>query len=72
MAFTPFTIPPELFGTLFPFHIAFDRNMDVVQIGTVLERISLGLSIGSRLERHFKINRPNIQGEFDAIRQHSR
>ena len=72
MAVPRFSLPPELFGTLFPFHLAFDRNMEVVQVGTVLERISLGLSVGSRLGRHFQIKRPNIQVEFEAIREHSR
>ena len=72
MAFPRFSLPPELFGTLFPFHLAFDRNMEIVQVGTVLERICLGLSVGSRLGRHFQITRPNIQVEFDAIREHSR
>ena len=65
-------LPPELFGTLFPFHLVFDRNMEVAQVGTVLERICLGLSAGRRLEQHFEIKRPRIPLDFEAIREHSR
>ena len=72
MAFPRFGLSPELFGTLFPFHLAFGRNMEIVQVGAVLQRICVGLSAGSQLGQHFLINRPNIQIEFDAIREHSR
>ena len=72
MAVPRFSLPPELFSTLFPFHLAFDRNMEVVQVGRILERMCLGLSAGSRLGRHFQITRPKIPVEFDVIREHSR
>jgi GGDEF domain-containing protein len=65
-------LPPELFGTLFPFHLVFDRNMEVAQVGAVLERICLDLSVGRRLEQHFRIKRPCISLDFEAIREHSR
>src|SRR5215831_11757901 len=65
------TVPPQLFATLFPFHLAFDRDMRVQQVGAVLKRISHGLSTGSHLKDHFQITRPNIQPQFDAIQQHS-
>jgi class 3 adenylate cyclase len=72
MAVPGVSLPPELFATLFPFHLAFDRNMEVVQVGRVLERICLGLSAGSRLGRHFQVKHPNISLEFGAIREHAR
>jgi class 3 adenylate cyclase len=46
--------------------------MEIVQVGTVLERICFGLSAGSPLGQHFQIKRPNIPVGFDTIREHSR
>lgn len=43
-----------------------------MQVGEVLQQICPGLCIGSRLEQYFQISRPNIQIEFDTIREHSK
>jgi len=67
-----FPLPPELFARVFPFHLAFGRDMEVVEVGEVLHRICPGLSAGSRLNHHFRITRPNIPVEFDPIREHAR
>jgi two-component system, NtrC family, sensor kinase len=61
------SLSPELFGKAFPFHFAFNRNREILQAGDVLERVSSESLIGSRIEQHFHINRPNIPVDFDAI-----
>jgi len=72
MSLSWFGPSPELFATLFPFHLVLDKNMEVVQVGAVLQRICTGLACGSRFEEHFQIERPNVRAEFGAIREHSR
>jgi len=63
---------PDLFTDIFPFHLVFDRNHKILQIGEVLQRIYPELTVGSQLEQHFQINRPNIQVEFAQIRKRTR
>src|SRR5574341_119814 len=65
-------LPPELFASTFPFHLAFGRELEVVQVGEVLQRICPGLSPGSRLTDHFRITLPNTPAAFDSIREHAR
>ena len=67
-----FSLPPHLFTKIFPFHLAFDRNTLIVQVGDVLQRLCPGLSLGSRIGQHFRLLRPNIQVEFDRFQEHSR
>ncbi len=67
-----FKIIPDLFTDVFPFHLVFDRNHKILQIGEVLQRIYPELTVGSQLEQHFQINRPNIQIEFAQIRKRTR
>ena len=67
-----FSLPPHLFGEIFPFHLVFDRNSLIVQIGSVLQRICPALSLGKSLYQHFRLLRPKIQIEFNTIQKHSR
>jgi diguanylate cyclase (GGDEF)-like protein/PAS domain S-box-containing protein len=67
-----FSLPPHLFSEVFPFHILFNRNHEILQIGNGLCQVYPNLSVGSRLEQHFQINRPKIQVDFDVIQQHTR
>lgn len=67
-----FTLVPDLFAEIFPFHLVFNRNHEILQVGDVLQQISPELSVGSQLEQHFQIDRPNIKLEFDQIRQRQR
>ena len=46
-------LPSRLFAEVFPFHIAVDRNLKIVQMGKVLERLYPELCVESQLERHF-------------------
>jgi two-component system, NtrC family, sensor kinase len=66
------SLSPELFAKAFPFHFVFNRKQEIVQAGGVLERVSPESLIGSQINRHFQINRPQILLEFDAIKQQSR
>ena len=61
----------DLFITAFPFHVAFDRDMRIVQAGRVLRRLCPKLSPGSPLHQLFEISRPRIQFTFEAIREQS-
>ncbi|MBE9048926.1 histidine kinase [Nostocales cyanobacterium LEGE 11386] len=66
-----FCLSPELFAKAFPFHFIFNRNQEILQAGNVLERISSTSLVGSQIEQHFQINRPNISVDFDTINKKS-
>ncbi|WGV23250.1 ATP-binding protein [Halotia branconii] len=66
------TLSPELFARAFPFHFAFNRKREILQAGDVLERVSSSSLVGSQIEQHFNINRPNIAVDFDTINKKSR
>jgi hypothetical protein len=67
-----FALLPDLFTEIFPFHLVFNRNLEILQIGDVLQQIHPELSVGSQLDQHFRIDRPNVKLEFDQIRQRHR
>jgi two-component system, NtrC family, sensor kinase len=62
-----FNLSPQLFAKAFPFHIVFNRERKIVQVGEVLQRIHPGPLVGSLIEQNFQILRPNIQIDFIAI-----
>ncbi|MBD2386164.1 ATP-binding protein [Cylindrospermum sp. FACHB-282] len=62
-----FNLPPQSFVKAFPFHIVFNRDRTIVQVGEVLQRIHPHPLVGSLIEQHFQILRPKIQIEFTAI-----
>ncbi|OLP16556.1 hypothetical protein BST81_20375 [Leptolyngbya sp. 'hensonii'] len=62
---------PDLLTEIFPFHIAFNRNHEIVQVGKVIQQLYPNLQIGSQLEQHFRIDRPKIPLSFDRISQQS-
>ncbi|MBW4657272.1 MAG: EAL domain-containing protein [Drouetiella hepatica Uher 2000/2452] len=67
-----FKLIPDLFTEVFPFHLVFNRNREIIQVGDVLQKIYPELSTGSQLEQHFRVDRPNIGIEFDQIRKRTR
>jgi PAS domain S-box-containing protein len=68
-----FNITPEQFAELFPFHLVIDREMKIVQVGGVLQRMLQPMVlVGSSLAEHFEMNRPNCPLNFAAIIQRSR
>ncbi|MCF4970699.1 sensor histidine kinase, partial [Nostoc sp. CMAA1605] len=67
-----FSLTPELFNQAFPFHFVFNQEREILQAGDVLERISSEPLVGSKIEAHFRINRPNIAVDFENIHKKSR
>ncbi len=72
MIFPHLSLSPELFARAFPFHFVFNRQRTILQAGDVLERVSAESLVGSQIEQHFQINRPNIPIDFDTINKKSR
>ncbi|MFN6566163.1 ATP-binding protein [Dendronalium sp. ChiSLP03b] len=67
MSSPQFNIPPQLFNQAFPFHIVFNRERKILQVGEVLQRVHPEPLLGKLIEQHFQIKRPNIQIDFTAI-----
>jgi two-component system, NtrC family, sensor kinase len=66
------SLPPQFVATAFPFHFVFDRNLQIIQAGEVIQRVHSGMLIGSQVDQHFKISRPKVAIEFDAIKKQMR
>ncbi|AKG22084.1 response regulator [Calothrix sp. 336/3] len=63
-----FSLDFEQFASLFPFHLVINREMKIIQIGQVLQRIFEPLNLlGSPLDIYFQINRPKCLNTFEAI-----
>ena len=52
----------------FPFHVAFDRGLLLVQSGEVLRRVCPAAFVGSPLSANFGLEHPGIACDFDSIR----
>ena len=63
---------PETFASMFPFHILFNRNLIVQQVGTVIARLLPDLCApdGPTLDSIFEIQRPRLPFTFPAILGH--
>jgi two-component system, NtrC family, sensor kinase len=66
------SLPPHFVATAFPFHFVFNRDLEIVQAGEVLQRINFGALIGSPVVQHFQISRPKVAVDFDAIKRQVR
>ena len=65
-------LPPELVDRTFPFHVAFDGAGQVLQVGSVLQRLCPAL-VGSRIDDVLEIIRPEAMAfEVARIQQHPR
>lgn len=64
-------LSPHLFAQAFPFHLAFDRQGQILQAGAVLQRIHSQPIVGTLLVDNFKIVRPKVLLTFDAIHKRS-
>jgi serine phosphatase RsbU (regulator of sigma subunit) len=63
----------QLLSQAFPFHIAFEANGRVVQIGSVVERLCPKLVPGRSIAEALRIERPyDIELTFNAIRKQPR
>ena len=73
LPFPIISIPPELLVEIFPFHLAFDRNLKILQVGKVIERINPEPLLDRSLTDNFSIIRPTLSKiEFDSIKKRSR
>ncbi len=65
-------LTPELLNQTFPFHVAFRSDGTIVQAGPVIGRVCAELVIGRSIRDAFRIDRPQLDLTFDAIRAHPR
>jgi signal transduction histidine kinase/DNA-binding NarL/FixJ family response regulator len=60
---------PKLLNKVFPFHLAFNSDFKITQVGKVLARVYPQITISSSFEEHFQIERPNIPLKFELVKQ---
>ncbi|MBD2301158.1 response regulator [Nostoc sp. FACHB-190] len=73
IALRQFSFSADQFAALFPFHLVINQEMQIIQVGEVLQRILEPMTIlNSSLEAHFRIKRPNCAVSFEAICQQTR
>ena len=64
-------VTPEVFCKAFPFHMIFDRNLEILQCGTTLSVLLSGvIQRDSNLTSHFTLDHPLMKFSFDAIISH--
>jgi hypothetical protein len=64
-----YTLNPQTFCDIFPFHIGFNRNLEIVQIGDVLQRTHGIKLLGERIDKHFQLRQPAIAFDILKIQQ---
>jgi PAS domain S-box-containing protein len=63
-------LSPPHFAAAFPFHIALDERMRLLQIGSVLARLCPAMVEGSAFGEHFDIQRPSLPRlDVEALRK---
>ncbi|AFZ00708.1 response regulator [Calothrix sp. PCC 6303] len=68
-----FSLNFDQFASLFPFHLMINREMKVIQMGQVIQRLLESIDIlNAPLELHFQINRPKCSTSFEAILEQTR
>ncbi len=67
-----FNLTPQLFADAFPFHIVFNRHLEILQVGEVLQRVCPNLLVGDQLNHHFRVIRPSVPIDFDIFQKRSR
>jgi diguanylate cyclase (GGDEF)-like protein len=73
MSATELNLSPQQVAAAFPFHIALDEQLRVLQTGAVLRRLCPELSEGSALEEHFIVQRPVMRRmDYSAICRHEK
>lgn len=60
-------LPPEKFAEAFPFHIAFDKSLRIVQLGRVLQREPFSVKTGESLTKTFLLKKPTTVFDFKTI-----
>ncbi len=72
VAMSGFSLLPDVFATIFPFYIVLNRDLEMVHVGPVLERLYPDILENKDFQTKFQIKRPNVIADFDAIRAHPR
>jgi signal transduction histidine kinase len=67
-----FSLLPDVFATIFPFYIVLNRDLEMVHVGPVLQRLYPDILENKDFQTNFQIKRPNVVANFDAIRAHPR
>ena len=65
-------LPPGQLADLFPFHFALDRDLRIVQAGTSLVRVCPASGSGGTFDEVFRVARPPIEADFEALRAAAR
>ncbi|MBI1876361.1 MAG: hypothetical protein HYS05_21075, partial [Acidobacteria bacterium] len=61
------TLATDVLLTAFPFHVAFDREGIVLQVGPSLEKLLPHLRPGVRIDAHLTVKRPDVPLRFDCV-----
>lgn len=52
---------------LFPFHLALNTSLKIVQLGNKVQKVCPAINIGDSIQQHFVLQRPSILFEFSKI-----
>ena len=63
---------PDVFASIFPFYIVIDRELNIVHLGPVLQRLYPDILENNHFSQHFRINRPTVEFTFDGIKSQLR
>lgn len=64
-----YALNPQTFCEILPFHIGFNRNLEIVQVGDVLQRTHKTTLLGEQIDQHFQLHQPAITFDFLRIQQ---
>jgi signal transduction histidine kinase len=59
---------PDVFATIFPFYIILNRDLNIVHIGPVLQRLYPNIIENTSFKSYFQIDRPFMEMTFEQIR----
>lgn len=57
----------DLIESLFPFHLAFDRNLKIQGIGRGLQKLEPSLAAGEFLSDRFRLEQPDLEMSFEVF-----
>lgn len=63
---------PDVFASIFPFYIVINRDLDIIHLGPVLQRLYPNILENNHFSEHFRINRPTVELTFDGIKSQMR
>lgn len=66
-----FSSQAHLLSKIFPFFLAFDREMQVVLVGEALQKLYSTEILGSPVQQYFKLNDSRFAFDFDSLSQQS-